>query len=229
MKKFYIFALVFIMTLALLTACGGKKDPDQDGSNDPATTEGSDISPDGTDAEEENQVADTLVNWMREGKFSFDYTATNEFAGKKDESSGSMAIDGDKIAMTMEMIIEGQPAKSRLIVNNDKTYIIDDEAKMIISVGGIGAEMTAGRLTDYSAIGFVGSGSGEIDGKTLRFVEYEDRTTGSIIKYYLEDGQVYGYESEYDGYKTVTIVTNPKNSVPSGVFDLPTGYDQMSM
>jgi hypothetical protein len=68
---------------------------------------------------------------------------------------------------------------------------------------------------------------GEINGQTLPYEEYAENCTGAVVRYYLDGGQVYGIETNDEGYKTVMIITNPSNSVPAGAFDLPEGYTEM--
>jgi hypothetical protein len=169
---------------------------------------------------------DSLIKWMMDGTFSYDFSMTSEGNGEKSESSGSMATDGNNLAMTSEMTVEGQAVKSRIIIKDGTTYIIDDASKLIMTAQG-GMNPTEGMMTDYSGIAKTGEGTGEIDGKTLPYEEYTESETGATVRYYIDGGQVYGIESAYEGYKTVMIITNAKNSVPSGAFDLPEGYTQM--
>ena len=234
MKKLSIFALIFVLAISLLTACGGNKEKadEHEGTQteqDAHENEGNVEVDAEEEAEAESQAKETLINWMRTSKYSFDYTTTSLFEGEETTTSGSMAMDGDKVAISTEMTVEGVDIKQRLIIDKDNTYIIDDVNELITKVSGVNAETTGGALTDYSAIGYVGKGEGDIDGKTLPYQEYVDRLTGASIKYFLEDGQVYGYESEYDGYKSITLVTNAENSVSSGIFTLPTNYEERTM
>jgi hypothetical protein len=45
----------------------------------------------------------------------------------------------------------------------------------------------------------------------------------------MDGGEVYGIETEAEGYTTMMIITNAKSSVPAGAFDLPEGYTEISM
>jgi hypothetical protein len=255
MKKIIALALTLVLALSL-AACGGgtsatnppagsapatqettappventtpespppAKTADNDSTTPPAdNTPGSD-----NEAQEPSGKAmDSLIAWMMDGTFSYDYTLTSEGPDGKTEGSGSMAMDGDNIAAASEMTVEGQTVKARVIIKDGTTYIVDDVNKFIMTAPS-GMDATQGMMTDYSGIAKIGEGTGEIGGKTLPYEEYAESETGATIRYYLDGGQVYGIESEYEGYKTVMIISNPKNSAPAGAFDLPEGYTQM--
>ena len=232
MKRFLIIILALLLLLSMV-ACGGGSSP---APSAPAST--AEEESEGDTPEETAQAAgnsgggsaiDSLVGWMKGGKFSYDYKAFSEGAGEKMESSGTMAVDGDNFAMSSEAEVAGVKIKSKIVTKDGFTYIVNDEAKMIMKFQDISADMTGGVMDDYSGIVLIGSGTGEINGRTLPYEEYKEDESGSTIKYFLDGGQVYGFVSEYENYKTTMIITNAKNSVPSGIFDLPSGYTEMSL
>jgi hypothetical protein len=230
MRKIIILALVFVLALSF-SACSGGNDseppPATSGGNAQTTPPANESaeSP-GNNSGTGGQAMDSLIAWMMDGKFSYDYTMTSEGPEGKTEGSGSMAIDGENMAVATEMTVEGQAVKSRVIVKDDITYIVDDVNKYIMKAQG-GMNPTEGMMTDYSGIAKTSDGTGEINGKTLPYEEYAESDTGAIVRYYLDGGQVYGIETNDEGYKTVMIITNPSNSVPMGAFDLPEGYTEM--
>ncbi|MDR0839908.1 MAG: hypothetical protein LBN26_00755 [Christensenellaceae bacterium] len=234
-KKLLALALALVLALSLV-ACGGNPPAAVDnGSPVPAQAEPAQPAPEApapaeTEAQapaEGGQAMSSLISWMKSGTFSYDFDMTSEGGGQKTQASGSMAMDGNNIAITTETTAEGQKIKAKIIIKDGTTYIIDDMSKTILIMANAGAEMTGGIASDYSDIALVGSGTGEINGKTLPYEEYASE--GVTIKYYLEGGQVYGTESEYEGYKTVMIITNPSNKIPAGAFDLPAGYTEMKI
>jgi outer membrane lipoprotein-sorting protein len=229
MKKAITLALILVLALSLLAACGSNDNggsstttPPSSSTTTPPASQGETTAP----SNNGDKAADSLIAWMMGGTFSYDFTMTTEGNGEKTESSGSMAMEGNNLAMTSEMTVEGQAMKSRIIIRDGTTYIIDDANKFIMKAAG-GMNPTAGMMTDYSGIAKTGDGTGEINGRSLPYEEYTEGETGATVRYYLDGGQVYGIESEYEGYKTVMIITNPKNSVPANAFDLPEGYTQM--
>ncbi|MDR1066540.1 MAG: hypothetical protein LBL35_03765 [Clostridiales bacterium] len=245
MRKTLVPALFVIFALSALTACrGGKSAPDNGDSASSKTPTASDNTSatkekqpqsvednaktsenEAQEFEASDQSKESLIQWMIDGSFSYDFVMTAEALGQKVESIGSMAAnDGDALIIT-EVNAMGQRIKSKIIVKDDVTYIIDDANKLITKASNLSAEVANGMIADYSGLKLVNSGAGEIDGKTLPYEEYE--MNGSTVKFYLENGQVYGMESEIAGHKTVTIITNPSNKVPDGAFDLPAGYKEM--
>jgi hypothetical protein len=231
MKKLLTITLALVLALSL-AACGASNNgggATTSPANNSTTTPASNTpaqTPETTTPTGGGQAMDSLIGWMMGGTFSYDFTQTSEGPDGKTESSGSMAMDGENYAVTTEMTVEGQTVKSRVIIKDGTTYIVDDANKFIMKAPG-GMNPTAGMLTDYSGIAQTGSGTGEIGGKTLPYEEYAESETGAAVRYYLDGGQVYGIESEYEGYKTVMIITNPSNKVPAGAFELPTGYTEV--
>ncbi|MDR0315262.1 MAG: hypothetical protein LBH71_04865, partial [Oscillospiraceae bacterium] len=84
--------------------------------------------------EDAGQAMDSLINWMKDGKFSYDYTMTSEGPEGKVDGSGSMAMDGDKLSVSTELTVDGKLVKSRFIQKDDKTYVIDEGSKTIMEM-----------------------------------------------------------------------------------------------
>jgi predicted small lipoprotein YifL len=226
MKKLISLALALVLALSL-TACSGDGPadipPTQDG-NTQSTSDASGSDTETPDTPANGKATDSLIQWMISGTFSYDFTMTSEGPDGKIESKGSIAMDGNNMAVTMEMTVDGQPVRSRVIIKDDATYIVDDVNKLVIKSPD-GMDVTAGMMTDYSGISLTGSGTGEINGRTLPYEEYTQE--GAMVRCYFDNGQVYGIESEYEGYISVMIITNQSRNVPAGAFDLPKGYTQM--
>ena len=170
---------------------------------------------------------ESLIDWMRGGTFSYDFTLTSEYEGQRTEGSGSMAMNGGNMAMTMEQTVEGATTKSRILILEGVTYIIDDASKLIMKVGVAGPEFTGGVPTDYGDIKLAGAGESEVNGRTLPYEEYT--AEGVNVKYYMDGGAVYAIESEYEGAYSLMIITNASNTAPAGAFELPEGYMEMAL
>ena len=84
--------------------------------------------------------------------------------------------------------------------------------------------VTEGIVTDYSGIEFVSSGSGPIGSKVLPYEKYEDSGMGAVVKFYMDEEQVHGIKTEFQGFTNEMIISNARNSVPDGAFDLPSDY-----
>ncbi len=234
MKKRMILAIAPLLALSLLAGCGAKEDVQSavtdtlaGGGEAPSSAQApTGSAPDSSAAEGGGQAMDSLINWMMDGTFSYDFTMTTEGPEGVSESSGSMAMDGDNYAVTTETTVEGQAVQSRVILKDGVMYLVDDASRFIMELGE-GMNPMQGMMTDYSAIEKTGEGSGEIDGRTLPYEEYTDSETGGTVRYYLDGGQVVATESEFEGYRSVMMIRNASNSVPAGAFDLPTDYMTM--
>lgn len=197
MKKYFVSALALVMAFSL-AACSS--------------------------AEADGAMA-SLIRWMKSGTFSYDFEMISEGGGQKTHASGSMAMDGRDMALQTESSAGGQRVKSRVIVKDGATYIVDDANKFIMKAPGGGLDVTGGMINDWTGIAKAGEGTGEVNGKILPYEEYASNGVNS--KFYLDGGQVCAIESEYQGHKTLMIITNPSSTVPKGAFDLPKGYRQM--
>lgn len=207
--------LVLLMVLALLLAgCGKKTDtPDVDTPTD--ATGGT-----------QGAAVESLIDWMKGGVFSYDFVLTSEYEGQVTEATGSMAMENGKYAVTMETVVDGATVHSRIIILDDKLYVIDDASRMVIEMSGAGPEMTAGLPTDFTDITYVSGGTGEVDGRTLPYEEYSSE--GYSVKFYMDGNAVYAVETEGEGAYALMIISNASNKAPAGAFDIPDDYTLMS-
>ena len=163
-------------------------------------------------------VAESLLDWMKSETFSYDFSSTNTYEGETYTATGSMAMQGDNYAIASKTS-EGE---SRIIYKDGITYVIEETSKIIMTMPS-GQETGMGIPTDYGEMTKLSNGTGIINGKTLQYEEYQEGEYK--MKIYMENGNVYGIESEGEGAKAVMIITNAKKTVPVGTFDIPTsGY-----
>ena len=219
MKKAFLLVLSMVLVLAI-SACSSNTTSNNSNSSNTQGPAAAGNSPTGN---ESSQAVSTLIDWIEDGSYSFDFELTSEGGGKAFKSTGSMAMDGGNVAIKTVT----EEASAWIIIKDGATYMIVDEQKMMIKMANAGPDVTSGIVTDYTDIKKAGSGTGEINGKKLPYEEYESE--GAKVKFYMEGGQVYGIESENEGFKSVMIISNPSNKAPAGVFDLPEGYRLMQM
>ena len=240
MKK--LFALISaLLLLSTLAACGAKEavqDAVRDVLDDSGTQASSSTvaastpaaeGPSSSQAEGASGGAamESLIDWMRGGTFSYDFTLYSEYEGVVSEGSGSVAMSGGNFAMTSEQTSEGVTSKARILILDDVTYIIDDASKLIMKMSGSALDMTGGMPTDYEEMVETGSGEGEVNGRTLPYTEYT--VEGVAVRYYMDGGMVYATESTYEGAYSLMIISGASNTVPAGAFELPEGYMEMEM
>ena len=184
-----------------------------------AATAGDDADADGGT---EQEIA--LVQWMMAGKFSFDYDMY--FGDESDYeflASGSLSIDGDNYAARMDMF----GISTRIIRTGGRQYSVDDENKLIMDLTGM--DQDDFMSDDYSNLVFSSAGTGTVLGKNLPYQRYTVKGSPGTVTYYLDGKDVYGIASEANGFGVLLIIKNVKNSVPGGVFDLPSGYMNLGL
>ena len=192
-------------------------------SNDP-----SDGTPDDTPEKtpasgDADKAAAAPIKCLMDGTYSFDYVMKIVAgSGIILEMSGSLAADGGNIASTNEML--GYLVAVRVIQKDGKLYSINDEYKFIMEIPPeLEADYTESIKTDYSGVVKTGEGTGEVDGKTLPYEEYAE-SGGPPARFYLDGDSLYAIESVSGEEKIIILITNMSGSVPSGTFDLPSGY-----
>jgi len=213
MKK--ILSLILIGFLCLtLVGCESNTD-DKENQNNDNSNSNSDKS---ENKNSEQKAVLTLIDWMKEGTFSYDYTVTTTSDGETVTASGSMAVDKENYAITST----SDTSKVRIVNIDGKTYMIEETSKIIMTMPE-GEESELGVPTEYNNMVKVGDGTGTVNGKNLPYEEY---TEGEYkMKIYLENNVVYAIESTGEGVTSLMIITNAKKTVPSGAFDIPTtGY-----
>jgi len=175
-----------------------------------------------------NQTAlGALAELMNSEKYSYDLITKVEHEGETITETVSLAKDGENYAISMK----GNEGEYRIIYKDGVTYMIIEAEKIVMEQTG-GQDVVFGMLKEqdemaemlgkYSNIEKVGSGTGEIDGKTLPYEEYD--SDGYKSKIYMENGQIYAMETE----NQIKIIKNASKSVPAGTFEIPTeGYTKI--
>jgi len=220
-KTLRVIAVIAILgtILFLLTGCNSKEEEIVDVDIEKVATETKD------NGNSNASSVESLLDWMKGGKFSYDFTMTNTYEGESSTSSGSFAIDGDNFAIATETTTGGITSKARIVQKDGAMYLIEETSKIIMKMPatqGLGMAIP----TEYESMEVINTGTGEVDGKTLPYEEFD--VDGFKSKYYMEKGQVYAIESEGEGATSLMIIKNAKNSVPAGAFDIPTeGYTQL--
>ena len=230
MKKRWVQAVLLALAF-LLTACQSKGEAMQDAEMARAMRE--QVRPgtvfpllpyaqQGAAEGHEEKAAAALIDWMTGGTFSCEFEVIPGDTDTAVPTYGSLAAHEGRLSLVLETVQQGVRVKSRIIVREGHTYVIDDANKVLVELEGTDTDMTEGWPASFSGGVRTGTGEGEIAGKTLAYEEYN--ISNAAVRYYLEAGQVYGIESSRGQYKTTALIHNPQNDVPEGVFDLPLGY-----
>jgi len=165
----------------------------------------------------------SLIDWMKDGTYSYDYRQISEYEGTTSESSGSMTASGGNLAV----ITNADGQNSRVIIKDGTMYLVMDDQQLVMTLGAGDIDLSDMGMFDYSKIELIGEGTGDVDGKTLPYEEYAIHDDGSEdinVKYYMEGGQVYAIESSWMGSKSVMIITNASGSARNEMFEIPSDY-----
>lgn len=233
MKKIIAIVLIAVLVFAL-SACGGNDKPTAEAVHPTQEVTASEV-PDAVEDDSSGSKGanslggDNLLKWMTDKKYSYDFEMTSDVGGQTAKSAGHIIADGDDYVIKTTTEAEGVKVTSTVIVKNGETYVINDDAKTVIKMSVPIADLPGDQMTDYSNVvssSSTSSGTEDFNGKSLPYEEYKI-DTGSV-KYFFDGGQVCGFVSEYDGYKTVMVISNATNKIPADAFDVPAGYTEIS-
>ena len=210
MKKKIIFTIMIVVIIlgaisavTLLILTDKNEEDTQDISSDPIKW--------GNDLEE------NLIDWMKAGTFTIEFSISSVNELGEDAMGNTLPIcslsaQGNNTALSVYENL-------RIISIDTETYIVDDENKVITE----SESFDVGFSTTFPYIKLTGSGTGTVDGKELYYETYEQGGFSDyILKFYIEDNQVYAIEAQTEIIKTLMIIKSAKNTVPAGVFNIPT-------
>ena len=130
---------------------------------------------------------------------------------------------GGRIASTVS--VKGET--TRIIVRDNKTYMIMESAKMIIVTAMQDASQTG--AVNTSGMSYTGSGTANFAGKNLPYEEY--LSSGTKTQFFYDGNTLAGIRNILSDGKTAdTVVTALDQNVPDSVFTVPSsGYQVQDM
>ena len=150
------------------------------------------------------------------------YHMKSSMSGGGMTSEMEVFVKGERFAT----VISAKEGKSRIIVRDNKSYIINDSEKMII-VSPSGDKSDAGAV-DTDALVFSGSGTASFAGKNLPYEEY--KTDDGKMQYFIDGNKLAGMRNITPGQGNIDIVILALDqNVPDSVFTVPSGYEVMDM
>jgi len=213
MKK-KILALLAVLLLATLTACGGGS---EDKDNDPGTDEGGKF---------DNYKSGEFVEIMESGTYYLDCSA---YVGGI-ETSMKMAVDGTDSSVE----VSGISFPVRMLTLDGKMYYMNDEKKVYMVLEGEETPdpMDSG-VFDYSGIEFGANGSGVIsdlagiDENSYDYEEFNIGTAGetAVVRYYFKGDSLYAIEVKMDGIGSTMVINELTKDIPDGLMEMPSGYE----
>lgn len=246
MKRFFALLLALVMCLSL-AACGGgdNNKPSPSDNTPPASsqqtpgsgskTDASSSTPDPDPASGENHsTVEELSGWLatKTGRFYSQFTDGRMYMEYETQESGTTvtvisATNGEKIYSESKM--DGQSMGVSIIDGQDM-YLIDHNSKVIIKtpIQATGQEVLALMLEeeDVDPADLV-TGTREVEGKTYDTEEWIVEGGKSVLCF---DGDQLAYIiAEYEGMESMMKVNKVSAQVDDSLFELPEGYQMMSM
>ena len=202
--KTKLLALLAIVLLAFLTACGGGTADDETGQYD-------------------SYKSGEFVEIMESGTYYLNFTDYNMGA----EATIKMAVDGD------ESSVEVVNLPVRMLTLNGNAYYINDQKKKILAVEGPVDESTFNPVVfDYSGIKFKTEGNGVISSLSEfddNVYDYEEFSVGTgenevLIRYYLKGDDLYVIQTNMGEVWHTMVINKLTKEIPEGMLIMPAGY-----
>ena len=246
-KRLLIPALALLLIFSLM-ACGGSNgntNPPLPGSNEnanspsPSDPPPSDTSPEQNTPSADNKPADgsisevmgNLFDWTKTGTYYYETETTSTYGDSVSLYNDIRVKDGDDYAsVSVEKDADGTITRRiHTFKKGEKVIVINDLEKTYMEVPPELMALSEGVQDAFGEMTKISEGTGEINGKTLRYEEYD--TGGISSKYFFDNGQVYGYTSEMtfgdEKITTVSIITKQSSNAPAELFQIPAGYTEM--
>lgn len=221
MKKILPCLIIVLFMLSMIAGCGGGNTTDDNNNAQSNQEEGVDVSK--SESPDTKGMGELLsasyVEMMKDDKYFMKYKTTTEFNGQKMDYVVTVASSGEKTAV----ISEGGGINSRIVATKDKSYMIDDQNKMVLVMPIEETAEDAAATFDTEGITYVGTG--KEDGLT-----YEEYTTvDSTIRYYFSGKELAKVSINTAGDTIVMEIIEMKDDVDESVFDIPSNYQMTSM
>jgi len=219
MKKLIALALVTILALSLLTACGGSGNAPSGGNNTPS---GSSSTPGGND-NNASQGSDMVAGDI----FKIFESGTYHMKMRMSVGGNSMTTEQYFKNAMMASINEAGGMTTRAIYKDGKSYTIMDAEKMVMVMSiPQGTDSQSGKV-ETSKMNYTGSGTAEFAGKTHKYDEYT--IGGGKTQFFVDGGSLIGMRSiTAEGTIDVEILAFD-NNVPDSIFEIPADYEVMDM
>lgn len=213
MKKRFL-ALLTVMLIATLTACGGGT---EDKDNNTGTDEGGKF---------DSYKSGKFVEIMESGTY---YLDSSTFVSGI-ETSMQIAVDGSDSSVAVSGI--GFPV--RMLTLDGKTYYMNDDKKVYMVMEGEEVPDPADNgIFDYSGIEFGANGNGPISdlaGIDDNSYDYEEFNVGTgeemaVVRYYFKGDNLYAIEAKMGGVGSTMVINELTKDIPDGLMEMPSDYE----
>ena len=134
-------------------------------------------------------------------------------------------VKGEMMAMSTSAAGES----IRIIIRDDKTYMINDAEKIIIITAAMPGMSDFAKMGQTDNITFTGTGTAAFNGRNLSYEEYT--TNDGRAQYFVDGNKLVGIRSISPGTGTVdSIISVLDQNVPDSAFAVPSrGYQVQDM
>jgi len=203
-KRFLTIGLVLILSLSLLLLAGcGNSNNTNDGGNNSQGKMG--------------KKTEAFFNMFNNG--------TYHMKAKMDTASGVMEMEIYTKNGMSASLINAEGESIRVIVKDNKSYMIVDSEKMIM-VSDVTEDESSGVL-NTAGMNYIGSGEAMFGGKNRYYEEYAG-DDGEKIQFFLDGNTLVGIRSLNAGETGDMEILELNKNVPDNVFDIPSDYQQVS-
>ena len=227
MKKIIAIALVAVLALSLLTACGGNSNTPSGGNSNTLSGGGNTNQPANNNTPSGNSSGD-LNGDLRSAMAKAFASGTLHYRMRSISREGEMVYElymkDGMTASTMDM--NGMVMRS--IHRDGVLYSLYDNYKKYSMMELTETMNIFEDLFDEDdTVLFVGSGSMEFMGSTRKYEEFAEKDTDSRVFYFFDNsGILVGIRGIENGETQDIEILAFNQNVPNGVFDLPTDYSE---
>ena len=222
MKKTITVLLILILSLSLISACGGGNRPQAPPVGQPApeqsTPQQSAPAQSAPEKAPGGQLAAAYIDILSAGKYYMKYHMEMDLGGQKMDAVMEVAKDGDNMAVITAMAGMGSSA---IIIKDGKSYIVNHESKTVTTIP-VNAETQKQSAIPQTGFVFKGSGSAELFGVAHNYEEYG--TDEGDMRFFFEGGKLIGLETAAGGQKVQMEILEMSGAIPSGMMDIPADY-----
>lgn len=152
---------------------------------------------------------------FKSGKYLLKYQGYVDMDPEGTHADVTLAVDGENLLWTTE----ADGSKSKVLINGDAAYMIDDVSKTYMTGTMSNKEAS---LINGSSLEYVGSGTETFYGKEMTYDEYNYDI--GTLKYYFFKDELFAIKNDNPIESTVMNIIEFSANVTEDMFTLPSGY-----
>ncbi|KAF5034582.1 hypothetical protein DSECCO2_594570 [anaerobic digester metagenome] len=170
-------------------------------------------------------VAERYADILRGGTYYIDCTAVSEMEGMQLENTMLIAVKGGNSSVSVSSDLSGALVALRTLVYDGNVYQINDAQRSYTQIDP--AQSANSFDTDFSALNYVGEGTGTFFGETLPCSEYERGE--QTIRFFLNGNTLLGLTQSITDEQVGEImlkINGLSANIPDRIVELPIGYSK---